>query len=80
MAAALLARKVIKYALNKVAPGATKAQRDLAVKSTMKQAINKLEGKAYKAYLANKPKTDKSMLQMADKIRKDMETLFGKKK
>ena len=80
MAVNLLVRRLVKMGLNKITPGVSKQARNRGVKATLKDAVNKYEAKASKAYLENKPVRDKSMLQMADKIRKDIETLFGKKK
>jgi hypothetical protein len=79
MVANLLVRRIVKMGLKKLTPGVTKPAKERAVKATMKEAVKGYEQKAGKAYLENKPIRDKSMLQMADKIRKDMETLFGKK-
>ena len=79
MVVPLLARRFVKYALRNIAPGASKAQKNLGVKSQLKSVSKKYEDKASKAYLENKPGRDKAMLQMADKIQKDISTLFGKK-
>lgn len=79
MVANLLVKRIVKMGLKRLAPKVTKPAKDRAVKSTMKEAVKGYEQKASKAYLENKPVRDKSMLQMADKIRKDIETLFGKK-
>jgi len=80
MVVPLLARRFVKYALRNIAPGASKAQKNLGVKSQLKSVSKKYEAKASKAYREKKPVRDRAMLQMADKIQKDITTLFGKKK
>lgn len=79
MVANLLVKRIVKMGLKRLAPKTTKPAKERAVKAIMKEAVKGYEQKAGKAYLENKPIRDKSMLQMADKIRADLETLFGKK-
>jgi len=79
MVANLLVRRIVKMGLKNLAPGVSKAAKQSGVKATMKEAVKKYEGKASKAYLEKKPARDSAMLNMADKIRKDITTLFGKK-
>jgi hypothetical protein len=79
MAANLLVRRLVKMGLKKITPGVSKEARNRGVKATLKDAVKEYETKAGKAYLEKKPVRDRAMLQMADKIRKDIETLFRKK-
>ncbi len=75
----LLVRRLVKMSFNKVAPGASKTVTERAVKTNLKNIADKYETKASKAYLEKKPGRDRAMLQMVDKITKDITTLFGKK-
>ena len=75
----LLVKRLVKLSFNKVVPGASKEATKRAVKTNLTNLANRYESKASKAYLENKPKRDTAMLQMADKITKDIKTLFGKK-
>ena len=75
----LLVRRLVRMSFNKVVPGASKEATKRAVKTNLTNIANKYEAKASKAYLEKKPERDRAMLQMADKISKDIKTLFGKK-